>query len=370
MSAEREQVDLDAAKRAASALKAGKFIVLAEHRGDDSEGNLTIAAEFATPEAVNFLSTNAYGLIRLCLTDERCDELRLEPLVAEEDKWQPTVSISSRGVTGSGASAEDRSRTILAALDPESGPKDFVRHGYVFPLRARAGGVLRRAGRTEAAVDLARLAGCVPAAAMSLVMNPDGTVTKADELRRYCERHDLPLVTVADVIAYRRGSEKLVERVTSVRMPTVHGDFRAVAFCEEITGAYHVALVKGDVAGAENVLVRVHAECLSGDVFHSLTCQSGRQLQRSLELIAGEPYGVLLYLVGGAQRDRRLSRHADGDPEAPSAPMDEYGIGAQILAELGLTTIRILTSSPKAITGLEGFGLSITEQIPIGASDV
>jgi 3,4-dihydroxy 2-butanone 4-phosphate synthase / GTP cyclohydrolase II len=307
------------------------------------------------------MSTHGYGLIRLCLTDERCAELDLEPLVADEQQWQPTVSITLRGTSGSGASSADRARTIQAAMNPAAGPEEFERPGHVFPLRSRPGGVLQRAGRTEAAVDLARLAGCVPAAAMTLVVDEDGSVPTGDRLRRYCERHALPRVTVGDVIAYRRGIDKLVERVTSVKLPTVHGDFQA------ITGAYHVALVKGDVAGADNVLVRVHAGCLRGDVFRAENCRCRRDLERSLELISAEPRGALLYLVGG--EERRLGRHAEpGHDDQP--PMDEYGIGAQMLADLGLTTIRVLTNNPKAITGLEGFGLEITEQVAIDARDV
>jgi 3,4-dihydroxy 2-butanone 4-phosphate synthase / GTP cyclohydrolase II len=356
------EVDLEAAQRAATELNAGNFVVICESRGEGFEGNLTVAAQHATPEAVNFMSRHAHGMVWLALSDERCDELRLEPLVSDGDDWQPTLSITLREVSGAGASAEDRSRTIRAAIDPARGPRDFSRPGTVFPLRARPGGVLQRAARTEAAVDLARLAGCVPAAAMAIVMNEDGTVATGGEIEQFCEQYSIPLVAVADVIAYRRGIEKIIERVTSVRLPTVFGEFNGVAFRDQITGAHHLALVKGDVQGAPNVLVRVHRECLSGDVFHAGTCRCGDDLQHSLEAIAGEQRGVLLYIVGGENRERRLSRH-----EPDQMPMEEFGIGAQILSELGLTTIRILTNNPKAITGLEGFGLRITEQVPIGA---
>lgn len=362
-------VDPEAAERAVAALSGGEFIVLAESRGGDSEGNVTIAAQFVTAKSVNFMSAHAFGLVRLCLTDDRCRELRLEPLVADEQQWQPTVSISAREAASTGASAADRALTIQAAIDPDRGPADFVQPGYVFPLRARPGGVLRRTARTEAAVDLVRLAGCLPAAAMSLVMNEDGTVAHGPDLERYCTRHGFPLVAVADAIALRRLSEKLVKRVTTVRLPTSHGDFRAVAFREDFTDAYHLALVKGDVEGAANVLVRVHAECLVGDVFHSLSCRCGEELERSIERIAAEGRGVVLYLVAGSHRDSRLSLHEEGEEARPS-PMDEYGIGAQILADLGLTTIRVLTNSPKSIAAIEGFGLEIVDQLPIHSQDV
>ncbi len=370
MSDNQHPLDVEAAQRAAEALAAGKFVVLAEHRGDESEGNLMFAAEFATPQAVNFLATNANGLIRLCLTDERCEELRLAPLLSEEEKWQPTVAIASRGLRGTAASAEDRSKTILDAIDPEKGPADFVPHGHVFPLRARPGGVLKRTGRTEAAIDLARLAGCVPAAAMSLVMNEDGTVARADSLRAYCEQHGFPLVTVANVVAFRRSTERLVEQLPGVRLPTLHGDFTAVGFREKVTGAHHIALVKGELQDAQNVLVRVHRECMFGDVFHGQNCNCGEQLDRSLDLLVRENRGVLVYLIAGERGDRVFGRHAAPGEVGHGPPADEFGIGAQILADLGLTTIRILTNTPKDLSGLEGFGLEIVEQVPISDLDV
>jgi 3,4-dihydroxy 2-butanone 4-phosphate synthase / GTP cyclohydrolase II len=358
-----EHVDLEAAQRAAAELNAGRFVVLCESRGAEREGLLTIAAEFATPDALHFMSRHSHGPIWLCLSDERCEQLELEPLVSRGDQWQPTISITVPDAVGSGASTEEQSRTILATVDPAKGAGDFVRPGSIFPLRARPGGVLQRSGRTEAVVDLARLAGRAPAGAVALAMNEDGTVARGAELERFCEEHSIPLVAIADVVAYRRGIDRIIERVTSVRLPTVYGDFQAAAFRDQITGAHHVALIKGDVQGAPDVLVRVHRECLSGDVFHASTCECGAQLEHSLEAIAAEPRGVLLYLVGSEQRERRLSRH-----EADQMPPEEYGIGAQILAELGLTTIRILTNNPKTITGLEGFGLKITGQVPISTA--
>jgi 3,4-dihydroxy 2-butanone 4-phosphate synthase/GTP cyclohydrolase II len=365
MTAELDRVDVEAARSAAAELGNGGFVVLAESRGDTAEGNLTIAAQFATSDAIVRLTAEAHGLVRLCLTDERCSELGVETLTTDEGQWQPAAGISFRGVAGTGASASDRARTIQAAIDPSCTAADFLHGGYVFPLRARPGGSLRRAGRTEAAVDLARIAGCLPAAAMSLVMNEDGTVARGDQLARYAERVAAPFVTVGDVIGLRRLSEKLVERVTAARLPTREGDFTAVGFRERVTGAYHVALVRGELRGAENVLVRVHSECIVGDVFRASTCSCSRDLRNSLQLLAREERGVLLYLVAGERRARRLSRHDDVEGDAEPLPTDEYGIGAQILADLGLTTIRILTNTPKAMVGLEGFGLQVVEQVPI-----
>ena len=338
--------------------------MLGESALDESEGNLTLAAQFVTPDAIGFLTSQALGVVRLCLTDERCAELGLDTLVESEHNWQPTAAIAHRTATGRGASTQDRARTIQAAIDPASTPDDFTSGGYIFPLRARPGGVLRRAGRTEAAIDLAQLAGCIPAAVLSLVMNEDGSVAHGAELAAYAERNGFPLVTVGDVIALRRLTEKLVERLTSTRLPTRHGEFTAVGFREKLTGAHHVALVKGDVDGARDVLVRVHAECLVGDVFVTSACSCGRNVRRSLELIEQEGCGVLLYLVG-PDRDRRFNRHVQRDAE-PASPMDEYGIGAQILADLGLETIRILTDHPRPIAGLDGFGLEVVGHVPLG----
>lgn len=367
MSARLEHPDPQAARTAAEALADGGFVVLCESRGAESEANLAIAAQFVTPDALAFLSANAHGIVRLCLTDERCAQLGLSPLRTAEDDWQPTGAIAHKGATGTGASTRDQARTIQAAIDPACGPGDFVPGGYVFPLRARPGGALRRAGRTEAAVDLARMAGCPPAAALSLVMGDDGSPLRGEAVVGYAEEKALPFVTVADVIALRRQTERLVERITGARLPTVHGDFTAVGFRELLTGAHHVALIRGEVAGARDVLVRVHAECLSGDVFGSAACTCAEDMRRALDRLGEEERGVLLYLVGGDRRVSRLSRHERSEGDEARPPMDEYGIGAQILSELGLTSIRILTNHPKArIPGLEGFGLEIVEQVPLG----
>jgi 3,4-dihydroxy 2-butanone 4-phosphate synthase/GTP cyclohydrolase II len=289
-----------------------------------------------------------------------------------------TVSIEAREGVTTGISAPDRSRTIQVAIDPSKGAGDLVQPGHVFPLRARPGGVLQRAGQTEASVDLARLAGLNPAGVVCEVMNEDGTMARVPDLIPYCERHGLKLVTVADLIEYRRRHEKLVERMTTVQMPTAYGDFTAIAFRETLTGKHHVALVRGEVDGRENVLVRVHSECLTGDVFHSLRCDCGEQLEQALRQIAAEDRGVLLYMaqegrgIGLLNKLRAYELQENGfdtveaNLELGFQPdMRDYGIGNQILAELGLTTIRILTNNPKKITGIEGFGLEVVEQVPI-----
>jgi 3,4-dihydroxy 2-butanone 4-phosphate synthase / GTP cyclohydrolase II len=362
-------------------IRQGKFVVVVDAADRENEGDLTIAAQFATPEAVNFMTKEARGLICLCLSEERCDELALRQMTERNETPYGTaftVSVEAREGVTTGISAPDRSRTIQVAIDPKTAPDDLVQPGHVFPLRARDGGVLVRAGQTEAAVDLARLAGLIPAGVVCEVMNEDGTMARVPDLIRYCERHGLKLVTVADLIEYRRRHERLVERMTTVRLPTAYGEFTAVAFRESLTGKHHVALVRGDVEGQENVLVRVHSECLTGDVFHSLRCDCGEQLEQALQRIASEARGVLLYMaqegrgIGLLNKLRSYELQENGfdtveaNLELGFAPdMRDYGIGNQILAELGLTTIRILTNNPKKITGIEGFGLEVVEQVPI-----
>jgi 3,4-dihydroxy 2-butanone 4-phosphate synthase / GTP cyclohydrolase II len=362
-------------------IRQGKFVVVVDAADRENEGDLTIAAQFATPEAVNFMTKEGRGLICLCLTEERCDELGLHQMTERNETPYGTaftVSVEAREGVTTGISAPDRSRTIQVAVDPRSTAEDLVQPGHVFPLRAREGGVLRRAGQTEAAVDLARLAGLIPAGVVCEIMNEDGTMARVPDLVPYCERHGIKLVTVADLIEYRRRHEQLVERMTTVQLPTSYGEFMAVAFREKLTGKHHVALVKGDVDGAENVLVRVHSECLTGDVFHSLRCDCGEQLEQALSQIAAEERGVLLYMaqegrgIGLLNKLRAYELQENGfdtveaNLELGFQPdMRDYGIGNQILADLGLTTIRILTNNPKKITGIEGFGLTVVEQVPI-----
>jgi 3,4-dihydroxy 2-butanone 4-phosphate synthase / GTP cyclohydrolase II len=365
-------------------IREGKFVVVVDAADRENEGDLTIAAQFATPEAINFMATHGRGLICLCLTEERCEELDLRQMTDRNETpfgTAFTISIEAREGVTTGISAPDRARTIQVAIDASKGPGDLVQPGHVFPLRARRGGVLQRAGQTEAAVDLARLAGLNPAGVVCEIMREDGTMARVPDLIPYCEQHGIKMITVEDLIEYRRETEKLVERMTSVRLPTAYGDFTAVAFRETLTGKHHVALVKGDVDGEEDVLARVHSECLTGDVFHSLRCDCGEQLELALERISAEPRGVLLYM---AQEGRGIGllnklkayelQEAGLDTVEANlelgfaADLREYGIGSQILADLGLSTIRILTNNPKKMTGIEGFGLTVVEQVPIEVS--
>ena len=362
-------------------IRQGRFVVVVDAPDRENEGDLVVAAQFATPEAINFMATHGRGLICLCLTPERCEELGLRPATTRNESRYGTAfmdSIEAREGITTGISAHDRSHTIQVAIDPSRGPSDLVHPGHVFPLEARAGGVLQRAGQTEAAVDLAMLAGLNPAGVVCEVMNDDGTMARVPDLVGYCREHGLRMIAVSELIEYRRRHEKLVERMTSVRLPTASGEFVAIAFREKLSGKHHLALVKGEVAGAENVLVRVHSECLTGDVFHSLRCDCGEQLQQALARVEAEGRGVLLYMaqegrgIGLLNKLKAYELQEDGLDTVEAnvelgLPIDarEYGIGNQILAELGLSTIRILTNNPRKVTGIEGFGLRVVEQLPI-----
>jgi 3,4-dihydroxy 2-butanone 4-phosphate synthase / GTP cyclohydrolase II len=362
-------------------IREGRMVIVVDDEDRENEGDLTIAAQFATPDAINFMATHARGLICLCLTEERADTLGLRPMTDHNEAplgTAFTVSVEAREGVTTGISAADRSRTIQVAIHPESTAHDLVQPGHVFPLRAKPGGVLERIGQTEAAVDLARLAGLNPSGVVCEIMNDDGTMARVADLVPYCERHGLKMVTVADLVEYRRRHEKLVERGPAVRLPTAYGEFTAIAFREKLTGKTHVALVKGEVDGAEDVLVRVHSECLTGDVFHSLRCDCGEQLDQALAQIEAAGLGVLLYMaqegrgIGLLNKLRAYELQEQGRDTVEAnielgfpADARDYGIGNQILADLGLTTLRIMTNNPKKLTGIDGFGLRVVEQVPI-----
>ena len=362
-------------------IRRGRMVVVCDDEDRENEGDLTVAADFATPDAINFMAREGRGLICLALTPERCDELALPLMAAKNESMFETaftVSVDARDGITTGISAADRARTIRVAIDSDSRPSDLVQPGHIFPLKAKPGGVLERTGQTEAAVDLARLAGLTPAGVICEVMNEDGTMARVPDLVDYCHRYQLKMITVADLIAYRRKHETLIERVAEATMPTTFGDFDIIGYRSLADGKRHVALVKGDLSDGTDVTVRMHSECLTGDTFHSLRCDCGEQLDASLAIIEEEGRGVIVYLaqegrgIGLLNKIKAYTLQEKGFDTVDAnlrlgLPVDlrHYGVGAQILLDLGLSTIRLLTNNPKKIIGLEGYGLTVVEQVPI-----
>jgi 3,4-dihydroxy 2-butanone 4-phosphate synthase/GTP cyclohydrolase II len=353
-------------------IRAGRMLVVVDDEDRENEGDLTIAAEKVTPEIINFMARYGRGLICLSLTAERCDSLRLPLMSAQNTSNFGTAfceSIDAREGTTTGISAMDRTRTILTTIHPDTLPSDLARPGHVFPLRAREGGVLVRAGQTEAAVDLSRLAGLNPSGVICEIMNEDGTMSRRPELEEFCAHHGLLMTSVADLIRYRLRHEHFVHRRAEGCLETPFGEFKTILYTTDVDSENHMALVRGDVAGKRNVLVRMHARCVYGDVFGSTQCECQQTLRGSLKRIAEEGEGVLVFLhqTGPGMRvvDGRIVSHQGGQSSRTPAQY-ETGIGAQILSDLKLNTIRLLTNHPRKVVALEGFGIQIVAQVPIG----
>src|SRR5919198_4615395 len=359
----------------------GRFVIIVDDETRENEGDLAIAAEKITPEAINFMARHGRGLICMPMTEDRLAELDLPQMVPQNTARFDTafcVSIEAKHVTSTGISAADRAATVLAAIDPATRPADLARPGHMFPLKARNGGVLVRAGQTEAAVDLARIAGLYPAGVICEIMNDDGTMARVPELTKFAKRHRLLMITIADLIQYRMRTEALVRRVAAASLPTEAGEFRVIAYESILDHETHVALVKGEIGNGENVLVRVHSRCLTGDVFHSARCDCGPQLDAAMQRISDEGRGVLLYLnqegrgIGLANKIRAYELQDQGLDTVEAnerlgfkADQRDYGIGVQILRDLGVRSMRLLSNNPRKLVGLEGYNLSVAEWLPL-----
>jgi 3,4-dihydroxy 2-butanone 4-phosphate synthase/GTP cyclohydrolase II len=367
---------------AVAEIRAGRMVVVVDDEDRENEGDLTLAAEFVTPEAINFMAKYGRGLICLTLTEERADYLRLGSMTQENTSRFGTAfteSIEAREGVTTGISAADRAHTIRVAIDPKSTAHDLARPGHVFPLRARKGGVLVRAGQTEASVDLARMGGLVPAGVICEIMNDDGTMARVPDLVKFCEEHGLKMMTVADLIRYRLQNERYIHRVAESLMPTEHGEFRVIAYESEVDGGEsHVALVYGDVSGVEPVTVRVHTHCLAGDVFGTTLCDCKAVVDNSLKMIALAGRGALVYLHNGSAGfgiDRSVAPHRvifhreqrqrEGCEEKAQRTLRQVGLGGQILSDLGIHKIRLLTNTLTHVPALQGFGIEIVEQVPV-----
>lgn len=360
----------------------GKMVILVDDEDRENEGDLCMAAEKVTPEAINFMAKYGRGLICLSLTPQRVEELKL-PMMTD-DNTSPfgtafTVSIEAKKGVTTGISAHDRAVTILTAINPQTKPEDIARPGHVFPLKAKPGGVLQRAGQTEGSVDLARLAGLYPAGVICEIMNDDGTMARVPQLMEFAEKHRMKIITIKDLIQYRMRTERFVRRIATVQMPTEYGgDFTAIAYANDVDPNIHVALVKGEIKPEEKVLVRVHSECLTGDVFGSKRCDCGDQLHKAMEMIRKEGKGVILYMrqegrgIGLANKlkayelqDKGLDTVEANIKLGFKPDLRDYGIGAQILVDIGVRKMRLMTNNPKKIIGLEGYGLKVVERVPI-----